>query len=73
MLLSPDSGSALENLCDRWMCFEHLEGLERINVRVFVVQADNDANCNKSYFLSYVCTSTQLKIFLVEISSVVPH
>ena len=73
MLLSPDSGSAFENLRDRWMRFEHLEGLKRINVRVFVVQADNDANCNKSYFLSYVCTSTQLKIFLVEISSVVPH
>ena len=36
------------------MRFEHLEDLERMNVRVFVVQADDEANCNTRSFANSV-------------------
>ena len=80
-LPSPDSVSAFESLGNGRMRFEHLEDLERMNVRVFVVQADDEANCNTSFFANSVQLyiklgsphSAQLSIFWWNINSVAPR
>ena len=43
----PDSGSTFEGFANGRVSFKLLEGLERMNVRVLVVQTDHKANGNQ--------------------------